>query len=74
MKVSLYDRGDDPLIEWVAQLQYMGIIMKDTGSYCPEVQRNIRRLWSVCRSMGKLLQWEETYSQVSALFYRAAIQ
>ena len=55
MNFSMYDREDYPLVEGVAQLQYLGRTLEDTGSDWLEVHHNIRKAQAVLRRLIKLL-------------------
>ena len=74
MKFILYDREEGTLVEGVMQFQYLGRTLEETDSDWPAVHQKTRKMRLVWRRLGKLLQWEGEYSQVSDLFYRAMTQ
>ena len=55
MGFSFYDREDDPLVEEVSQLQYLGRTLEHTYNDWPEVHRNICKAKAVWRRLGKMM-------------------
>ena len=53
MNFSLYDRGEDPLVEGVIQLQHLGSMLEHTDNNWTVVQRNIgKRDKRICTGMS----------------------
>ena len=68
MDFSVYGREDDPLAEWVPQLQYLVSTLYHTDNNCPTVEWNIGKVCWVWRWLVKMLQWEGADKRVSVLF------
>ena len=47
IKLSLYNREEDPLVEGVTQFHYLGRILDHTDNACPEVHQNIDKARSL---------------------------
>ena len=74
MEFSLYRREGGALMEEVDQLKYLGQTLYQSDNSCTEIRRNIRRERKVWYGLGKILQGEGRYTQISTMFYTEVVQ
>ena len=74
MEFSLYGREGGALMEEVDQLKYLGQTLYQSDNSCTKILRNIRRERKVWYRLGKILQGEGGYNQISTMFYMEVVQ
>ena len=58
----------------VAELKYLGRVLKDSDEDWPAVVGNLRKVQKQWVGMLKILGWERAYPHISGNFYKAVVQ